>query len=40
MYKNDTQSIIKAQSGDKEELEELIKKNNRLNLEYCKKISR
>ena len=28
MYKNDKQSIIKAQSGDKEELEELIKNNN------------
>jgi len=40
MYKNDKQSIIKAQSGDKEELEELIKNNNRFNMEYCKKISR
>ena len=34
------QSIIKAQSGNKEELEKLINNNNRFNMEYCKKISR
>ena len=38
MYENDIKSIIKAQKGDKIELERLIKYNNRINLEYCKKI--
>lgn len=35
MYENDKESIIKAQQGDKLELENLIKYNNRTNLEYC-----
>lgn len=39
MYDNDKESIIKAQSGDKIELEKLIKYNNRPYMEHCKKIS-
>lgn len=38
MFENDMVSIKKAQEGDKLELENLIKQNNRLDLEYCKKI--
>lgn len=38
MYKNDIESIKKAQEGDKEELERLIQNNNRINMEYSKKI--
>ncbi len=38
MYENDMESIKKAQSGDKYELERLIKQNNRINMECCKKI--
>ena len=38
MYENYIQSIRKAQEGDKFELEKLIKENNRINMEYCKKI--
>lgn len=38
MYENDLEAIKKAQKGDKIELENLIKNNNRINLEYCKEI--
>ena len=38
MYENDIKAIKKAQKGDKEELEKLIKDNNRINMEYSKKI--
>ena len=38
MYENDMKSIKKAQNGDKIELERLIKQNNRINMEYSKKI--
>lgn len=38
MYENDMKSIKKAQEGDKIELEKLIKYNNRINMEHCKKI--
>ena len=38
MYENDIEAIKKAQEGDKIELEKLIKNNNRINMEYCKKI--
>lgn len=38
MYENDIESIKKAQSGDKPELEKLIKNNNRINMEHCKEI--
>ena len=38
MYENDKESIRKAQTGDKSELERLVKENNRINLEYRKKI--
>lgn len=38
MYENDINAIKKAQEGDKEELEKLIKDNNRINMEYSKKI--
>ena len=38
MYENDIDTIKKAQEGDKEELEKLIKENNRTNMEYSKKI--
>ncbi len=40
MYDNNKESIIKAQEGDKYELERLIKDNNRTDLEYSEKISR
>ena len=40
MYENDINSIKKAQLGDKNELENLIKYNNRTYMEYCKKVSR
>lgn len=38
MYENDMEAIKKAQAGDKIELENLIKNNNRINLERCKEI--
>lgn len=38
MYDNSIESIKKAQLGDKQELEKLVKDNNRAYLEYCKKI--
>lgn len=38
MYENDLEAIRKAQSGDKLELEKLIKDNNRINMEHCEKI--
>ena len=38
MYENDIESIKKAQEGDKIELEKLVKNNNRINMEHCKKI--
>lgn len=38
MYENDLEAIKKAQAGDKLELEKLIKDNNRINMEHCKKI--
>ena len=34
MYENDIKAIKRAQKGDKEELEKLIKDNNRINMEY------
>ena len=34
MYENTIESIKKAQEGDKEELEKLIRDNNRTNMEY------
>ena len=40
MYENDTNSIKRAQEGDKFELERLIKYNNRTHMEYSKKVSR
>ena len=38
MYENDIKAIKKAQEGDKEELEKLIKDNNRTNMEHSEKI--
>ena len=38
MYESDLQAIKKAQAGDKIQLENLIKNNERINMEYCKKI--
>ena len=38
MYDNNINSIIKAQNGDKDEMERLIQENQRTYLEYCKKI--
>ncbi len=38
MFENSIEAIKKAQSGDKYEMERMIKDNNRINLEYCKKI--
>jgi hypothetical protein len=38
MYENNLETIKKAQAGDKLELEKLIKDNNRINMEYRKKI--
>ena len=34
MYENNIDTIKKAQEGDKEELEKLIRDNNRINMEY------
>ena len=34
MHENTIESIKKAQEGDKEELEKLIRDNNRINMEY------
>lgn len=38
MYENSLDSIKKAQEGDKNELDKLIRENNRTYMEYCKKI--
>lgn len=38
MFENDVKSIMKAQTGDKEEMTKLIEENNRINMEYSKKI--
>lgn len=38
MYENSLSLIKKAQDGSKQELEELIKNNNRTYMEHCKKI--
>lgn len=38
MYENNTESIIKAQKGDQDEMTKLIQVNNRTNMEYSKKI--
>lgn len=35
MYENDMESIKKAQQGDNYELENLIKANNRTDMEHC-----
>lgn len=40
MYENSTDSIIKAQNGDQDEMTNLIQVNNRTNMEYSKKIFR
>jgi len=34
MYENDIKAIKRAQEGDKEELDRLIRDNNRTNMEY------
>lgn len=38
MYENSLDSIKKAQEGDKNELDKLIRENNRTYMEHCKKI--
>lgn len=38
MFENSIEAIKKVQSGDKYELERIIKDNNRFNMEYSKKI--
>ncbi len=38
MFENSVEAIKKAQSGDKYELERMIRDNNRVNMEYCQKI--
>lgn len=38
MYENSIEAIKKAQTGDKHELDRIIKDNNRFNMEHCKKI--
>ena len=38
MYENSVEAIKKAQSGDKHELERIIRDNNRINMEHSKKI--
>lgn len=38
MFENSIEAIKKAQSGDKYEMERMIRDNNRINLEYCQKI--
>ena len=38
MFENSIDAIKKAQSGDKYEMERMIRDNNRINLEYCKKV--
>ena len=38
MYENNVDTIKRAQEGDKKELEKLIQDNNRINMEYSKKI--
>ena len=38
MFENDIKRIMKAQSGDKEQMTKLIEENNRINMEYSKKI--
>lgn len=38
MYENSIDAIKRAQSGDKYEMERIIRDNNRINLEYSKKV--
>ena len=38
MYENDIETIKKTQEGDKTELEKLVQDNNRVNMEYSKKV--
>lgn len=38
MFENSIEAIKSAQSGNKYELERIIKDNNRFNMEYSKKI--
>ena len=38
MFENSIEAIKKAQSGDKYEMEKMIRDNNRINLEHCQKI--
>ena len=38
MYENSLDSIKKAQNGDKQELWNLMRENNRTNMEYSEKI--
>ena len=38
MYDNNIENIKKAKSGSDEAMTELIKDNNRINMEYSKKI--
>ncbi len=38
MFENSIEAIKKAQSGDKYEMERMIRDNNRINLEHCQKI--
>ena len=38
MFENTIEAIKKAQSGDKYEMERMIRDNNRINLEHCQKI--
>ncbi len=38
MFENSIEAIKKAQSGDKYEMERMIRDNNRSNMEYCKEI--
>ncbi len=40
MYENSAERIIEAQNGNKEQMTKLIEENNRINLEYSKKIHR
>lgn len=40
MYEKNKTLIIEAQNGNDKSLEQLIKENNRINMEYCKKIYR
>ena len=40
MFENSAEVIKRVQSGDKYEMERMIRDNNRANMEYCKKIPR